>query len=245
VNPITAFFPAALLTLCRTKDKLRTGLLILVIATIPVFAWSIRNSYAGTTANTRAWQNLDEGSWPKLYFAEKFWPIDPNALQIREQIDTETGILLLDHSKGLKMIAKRLAKHPLYALRWYLLQKPFLLWDWNIQMGAGGPYTLDVKNSPLDRGLLAKWKSLAKFLNPALFLFAAGFATLHFLRKTSVAPASLFFLYVTAVHDVFQAEPRYAIAYRSIEIVLATGGVRATWMATRQVLARSVMPSLT
>lgn len=237
VNPVTALFPVALLAVCRTKAKLRLGLLILVIATIPVLAWSVRNNYVGATANTRAWQNLEQGSWPELYFALRFSQADPRALQIRDQIDTETGILLRDHPKGLKMMSRRLAEHPLDTLRWYALQKPYLLWDWSIQAGAGGPYTLDVKNSPLDRGLLASWKSLARLLNPALFVFAVGFALLHFLRSSTIAPSALFFLYITAVHDVFQAEPRYAIAYRPIEIVLAMGGVCALSMAARALLA--------
>jgi len=244
VNPVTALFPVALLAVCRTKAKLRVGLLILVIATIPVLTWSLRNSYAGTTANTRAWQNLEQGSWPELYFAEKYWRVDAHALQIRDQIDTETAILLRDHPKGLNMMARRLVEHPLDTSRWYALQKPYLLWDWSIQMGAGGPYTLEVKNSPLDRGLLGSWKSLAKLLNPGLFVFAAGFALLHFLRGTSVAPSALFFLYITALHDVFQAEPRYAIAYRPIEMVLAAGGLGAAWMAARRLLAKRVKLSL-
>jgi hypothetical protein len=244
VNPVIALFPVALLAVCRTKAKLRLGLLILVIATIPVLAWSVRNSYVGATANTRAWQNLEQGSWPELYFALQFSQVDPRALQIRDQIDTETGLLLRDHPKGLKTMSKRLAEHPLDMLRWYALQKPYLLWDWSIRMGAGGPYTLDVKNSPLDRGLLASWKSLARLLNPALFVFAAGFALLHFLRSSTAAPSALFFLYITAVHDVFQAEPRYAIAYRPIEIVLAIGGVCALWMAVRGLIVDRVKPLL-
>lgn len=242
VNPVTAIFPVALLCVCRTKSKLRVGLMILAIATIPILAWSIRNSYAGTTGDTRAWQNLEQGSWREFHFAEKFWPVDPHARQVRDQIDAEMVVLLHDHLRGLHMMVKRMATHPLDTLRWYALQKPYLLWDWSIRIGAGGPYTLDVKNSPLDRGLLGGWKSLAKQLNPALFVFAAGFALLHFMRQTSIAPSALFFLYITAIHDVFQAEPRYAIAYRPIEMVLATGGLCAAWMAGRRLLARSVEP---
>ena len=52
---------------------------------------------------------------------------------------------------------------------------------------------------------------------------------LNDLRKRPEASPALFavaatFLYVTAVHVVLAAEPRYAVPYRPLEILLAVSG---------------------
>jgi hypothetical protein len=47
--------------------------------------------------------------------------------------------------------------------------------------------------------------------------------------------AALLFLYVTAVHVVLQAEPRYAISYRPVEMLLAVSALAwaIAWLRSR------------
>lgn len=236
VNPVIALFPIMLLACYPGKGARRIGLVIALVSIIPMGAWSIRNLHVGATSNTRALQNLEQGAWRKYHFEEKFWKVDPEAMKVRTDIGREMSVLMKDPLEGLWVMGKRLARNPIDTLLWYGIQKPYLLWDWDIRMGAGGPYTLDVINSPLDVGVLGVWQRIANALNLPIFLLAAGFS-LSRLRpwKTSTVTA-VFFVYITLIHDVFQAEPRYAIAYRGVEMALAAGGVAsiANWIRARR-----------
>lgn len=233
VNPVIALFPIPLLVLCRTKQARRLGLLILATAAIPIAVWSIRNIDTGASSGTRALQNLEQGAWRDYHFEEKFWRVDDRAMKVRESIGREMSLLLKNPFEGLRVMGARLAKNPGDTLLWYGIQKPFLLWDWDIRMGAGGPYTLDVIHSPLEEGVLARWQRIAKLLNLPIFLLATGFALLQLKRWRESTATALFFLYITLIHDIFQAEPRYAIAYRGIEMALAAGAIDALSGAVR------------
>jgi hypothetical protein len=90
-------------------------------------------------------------------------------------------------------------------------------------MGQGGIYTLEVLNSPLERGVFNGWTTALSVLNPVLFILAVGFTAVALKQGGSASIAARFFLYITAVHVVFQAEPRYAIAYRPVEMILIMG----------------------
>jgi len=120
-----------------------------------------------------------------------------------------------------------MAGDPIYYARWYLLDKPFLLWDWRIRVGAGDIYFLPAAHSPFDRiPILAAVKSGFAYANPFLFAFAlVGIGLIAVLRRqqSGLAPSVIagLVLYVTLVHDVLQAEPRYAIPYRPEEVLLA------------------------
>lgn len=237
VNPVIALFPIVLLVCYQGKDARRIGLAIALVSLIPMAAWSIRNVHAGANSNSRALQNLEQGAWRQYHFEEKFWRVDPEAMRVRADIGQEMSVVMADPIEGFWMIGKRLARNPADTLLWYVIQKPYLLWDWDIRMGAGGPYTLDVVNSPLDVGLLGIWQRIAKALNLPIFLFAAGFSLTRLRVWGASTATAVFFVYITLIHDVFQAEPRYAIAYRGVEMALAMGGVASMyqWVSARLV----------
>ena len=95
---------------------------------------------------------------------------------------------------------------------------------------------LDVRNSPLEHhALLATTSATLRMVNPLLtvLLFAAcvgllagGWRGERWAPPAAVATAALS-LYVTGVHDVFQAEPRYANAYRGLEVLLVATALQA------------------
>src|SRR5688572_23486241 len=107
-------------------------------------------------------------------------------------------------------------------LRWYLLQKPYLLWDWDIRIGIGDIYFHRVRNSPFeDNVLLHAVKQGMKALNPLLSLLALIGALLvlrdhhrnpHARPSIAAMLVAACAVYLTAVHMGFQAEPRYATA---------------------------------
>jgi hypothetical protein len=131
----------------------------------------------------------------------------------------------------------RMKRDPAYYASWYLFRKPWLLWDWNIRIGWGDVYYQKITHSPLDvNSILRTMKLTLHFLNPLIFLlaFAASVAILsRELRSTTrkdpaflvAALVSLFCIYVTLMHNILQAEPRYSIPYRPMEILLAVSAI--------------------
>ena len=99
---------------------------------------------------------------------------------------------------------------------------------------------LDVRNSPLEsHRLLHAIGEAMRLLNPLITLSALSamlWLTWSWRRADSTgqaigwATASLG-LYLTLVHMVFQAEPRYANAYRGIELLLCLAGLHMAWRA--------------
>jgi uncharacterized membrane protein len=51
-------------------------------------------------------------------------------------------------------------------------------------------------------------------------------------------PAALLVMYLTAIHVVFQAEPRYAIAYRPLECIVVVLGALLAWRAIQSLIRR-------
>lgn len=139
--------------------------------------------------------------------------------------------------EGLGALASHLAQDPIASLRWYALEKPWLLWSWDIRIGRGGvhfhrfPQPTPLETHPV---LVLAGRVIAA-LNPALFAMALALALVvavaAFRRGGETTDPFLLllalgFLYVTVVHVVFQAEPRYATAYRWLQVALAVGALQ-------------------
>lgn len=235
INPILALFPSLLL-FWRTRE----AVIVALVAVLFVGGWSVRNaSIPESHANDRAYVNLVQGSYPLYHAAYNNRTLNPDAKAVSDVIDAEAAAMLRDPAAGLVTMRERMAREPAEYLRWYL-GKPYLLWDWEVRIGAGGIYTQTVEMSPLDRiPILRAMSAIARGINPFLFALAAGFAALALWRRTAVLPA-LLFVYVTAIHTVLQAEPRYAIAYRSVEMLLAVGGLAwlTQWVASQSPIAK-------
>ena len=136
---------------------------------------------------------------------------------------------------------------------WYLLRKPWLLWSWPVRIGWGDIYFLETRRSPFDRvPTLRVVRAAFVALNPVVFGLALAGA-LYFLAGVARRPRSrevplallqvaLLFAYVTAVHAVLQAEPRYAVAYRPFEVLLAGAALVAALAWWRQRRPRRQAP---
>jgi hypothetical protein len=130
-------------------------------------------------------------------------------------------------------VLDRLASDPVRYATWYSY-KPFLLFDWDIRIGKGGIYTTQFHNSPLDRGPMLAITALQVGLNPLLFALAFCGIVMGFVRGGAERMVAIAVVYLTTVHVVLQAEPRYAIPYRSLEIMLAVGALAYLWPQLRQ-----------
>jgi len=237
INPLIALFPPLIAWMIWRGKRRGAALLFIGLFLLPVLAFGLRNAQladngvsAGHPGPGRAVINFVQGSWPQYHRAWQTQRFDdPIGTAIMQAINKEATLLDEDPPAGIRTIADRMSRDPAYYAAWYLWRKPLLLWDWNIRVGASGIYFLVVQNSPFQTHPLLRWCSAAlRLVNPLLTLLAfGGIATVLAARwkRGPTATAAAFataalMLYLTAVHTVFQAEPRYANAYRGIEVLL-------------------------
>jgi len=235
VNPVVVLLPLLFAMVLTAYGRGGAALTLLVAALALTGMWQLRNLGLDTEQASpgRAQINLVQGSWPTYHQAYNAPREDPIARSIMQAISEEEVLMARDPAAGLASLRTRFAEDPRYYLRWYLLEKPYLLWAWDIRIGAGDVYFHRVAKSPLETNpTLNAIKRGLRSLNPLLFalaLVAALGTLLTALRRQSPPPAAvllaLSFLYFTSIHIVFQAEPRYSIAYRPIELALAVGAL--------------------
>lgn len=237
VNPIALFVPFLVAVPLWRAGQRRSIAVMLCVFLVPVAAWGARNAMLpGQADRERAAMNLVEGSWPQYHAAWKRQHLDQISVDILQAIDREEAMAKTDFPAWMREAYGRMRLDPPYYLRWYALEKPWLLWDWDIRLGAGGVYFQKVTHSPLDSNpILQASTRVLRALNPVVFAFAltAGLALVSAIwrRRRPPPPAptmvALVFLYVTAVHVVLQAEPRYSIPYRPVELLLAVSALAA------------------
>lgn len=251
LNPVALLLApaiAVLLALCRQPRPAAWLMLGVVLLAGPWEARSLGLDPA-QRGGVRAKVNLVQGSWPSYHIAYASRHAHPQPRAIMRAIGEEEALLKRDTAAGLRAMAQRMGERPGFFLRWYLWEKPQLLWDWDIRIGAGGVYVHPVARSPLERNpVLHAVKSALAATNRALTLVALACALLLLApwpRRDGRAPEALLaagaFLYLTLVHMLLQAEPRYATAYRPIEIALlfAAGLAGARWLARRGLPSRT------
>lgn len=218
-NPVIAFLPLLLAPFFWRSPKV--GLALALVPLLAIGAWGIRN--VGLEAGTRAQVNFVQGSWPEYHQAWKWQRLLMHDKYAAINREVETG--------GVRASLDRMAEDPAKYAGWYA-SKPWLLWDWDVRIGQGGVYTVLFNDSPLDRGWLLGVSALQNGLNGVLFGLALCGVLLAF-RGGPQAFVAVAFVYLTAVHVVLQAEPRYAIPYRPLEVILAFGAVAWLWERVR------------
>jgi hypothetical protein len=237
VNPVALFVPL-LIAFAVWRTARRSALAVMLcVFLVPVVAWSARNALLpGQADRERAAMNLVEGSWPQYHAAWKRQHLDQISIDILQAIDREEAMAKADFPAWVREAHGRMRLDPPYYVRWYVLDKPWLLWDWDIRLGAGGVYFQKVTHSPLEtNAILHASTRLLRASNPVVFAFAlaTGLALAWVAWRGRRPPApgptlvAFLFLYVTAVHVVLQAEPRYSIPYRPVELLLAVSGLAA------------------
>lgn len=232
VNPLVALFPPCLAIMAWCKRERAGAALLLGAFLVPVVALALRNAPLQSTATGsstgRAAINLVQGAWPQYHDAHRtFRTGHPVAVAIMDEIAIETGLLLRDPKQGFARILRRFGNDPRGYAWWYVGRKPWLLWDWDVRIGAGAFYVLEVERSPFDTSrLLHALATGMRLANPVMSALAlAGMVGLLFFgwRRGAWVPAAAtgaLASYFTLMHMLLQAEPRYATAYRGIEVVV-------------------------
>ncbi len=244
-NPVILFFPPLLAIWLACRSQTRAALLLVLAFFSVTGSWAARNALQplDTSSWSRAAVNIVEGSWPQYHAAYNSRWVNPISASIMTAIDEEDRLMVSDPAAGLRKVSMRLSSDPAYYLGWYLFKKPYSLWSWNVRIGWGDVYFLAVRDSPYDRNpLLRAMHAVFKAGNPLVFALALLAAVGYVFRSMSTSLAStsrepwlvgVFFLYITAIHVVFQADPRYAVAYRPVEIVLAVAALAVVFARIR------------
>jgi len=232
---------ALLLWLMKRVPKRLLATLALAALLLPL-CWMLRNAHVGgASSGGRAAMNLVQGSWPEYHdsFYRNAMYGDAEARQNLEKMSAEYRLVQEHPAQGLGAIAQRMSAAPGRYIGWYL-GKPVLLWDWNIRVGAGDIYVYPTPYSPFyDKLPLRVIVALCHALNPVLMLFMLIGWIAAWLRRRQAEPMAIVMaataMFVTAVYSVLQAEPRYSIPFRGIELLLAAYGA---WQLVGFAIAR-------
>lgn len=222
--------------------RLRKGPVVafLVAALALPLAWSLRATSAPADGPTqgRAITNWVQGSWPN-YQDDWFYAHGLEAVAERERvaaIDAEVARAIADPWSVLPAMRGRFAAQPARMASWYLLEKPWLLWDWGIRIGQGDLQVVSLKRSPfVDERAYRAMASLLLVANPWILALALAALPLAWLRRKQPGGRDLLacacvFVAATVAHTVLQAEPRYSTPYRGYELALAA---TALWVIAR------------
>jgi len=232
VNPVIALFPVIIAAVLAIRGCRQLGAILLLTFMVFPLGWGLRNAVlTGSESMTgRAADTFVIGSWPQFYDAYNSRFDNEISARIMALENEEQTTFANDPVRGLTMMGERMMTDPAYYVRWYLLTKPYLFWDWSIRIGWRDIYFLPTERSSYVRiPVLSAIKQAYEWSNPLVFVLAAAaafgvaFANIFRARTALFAQLSVAILlfYVTAVHVLLQAEPRYSIPYRPEEVLFA------------------------
>lgn len=240
VNTVFAPLPVLAAAVLIGRSAPRHWLYLIGPIVILMGGWSMRPVDGGMD---RVWMNLVQGSHPEYHRAYVEQRIDPQMRRMTLDIHHEVKRAVENPARGMSELAARLSESPATYAEWYA-SKPWLLWNWDIRIGAGGgPYVHIVENSTLDRPPLREVGILLLILNPLLFGLSVAAALCGSLWARGPGRLiALGFLLLTAVHVVLQAEPRYSIPYRPLQFLLVFWAIAWLWDWRKRLQARFSTP---
>ena len=234
VNETAMLLPLALLIVFWLASKgylkkkpfqLWPSHMVIFLAVFIIFpvGWSIRNhislSEKAQSGYNRALNTLTHGTYPGFIYknsAYKYFPYreDPRQPEFSSSVNALTSILW-----------ERIKKRPLRYLSWYLVEKPYYLWSWNILQGQGDVYIYPVTTSLY---FSSKWANVTrifmKVLHPFILIFAVigfilwfkGVTTIETKTKNDLIQSILFIIliYYTLLYTLFASWPRYSVPLR-------------------------------
>ena len=227
----------------------RTRGLIVFLAVFSMFpaTWTLRNRLnVGRDASTgfnRFVEALTHGSYPGFVHKNPTYKYYP----YRE--DPEYAVFSSSLKQFLQILSQRFQERPGRHLAWYLFEKPYTLWTWNILQGQGDVYIYPVKISLYDTSPLARLThGLMKLLHPSvLALTLVAYITFvhrlirhrYRLHAEADTPGYLMLLLLahTAIYTLTVPWPRYAVPLRPELYLCATWGLVNILTYVRRVLS--------
>lgn len=230
VNPVVLFAPLMLGLIwlwIEHRNRLSPNsfscrsFAVFIIPFVSIVAmWGIRcqlNVPEGSMSSSdRALTNFVIGSHDNFFKVYRHDPRDPANPATLDQARINGSWTLF-----LEILSKRIIEDPRHYLSWYLIEKPILLWSWDILVGQGDIYVYPVVYSVYQTSKFAIFSySLMKSLHGWLLLFAL-LALIYVFRDIGKGDSIsiVIFVYamvfcVSVIYVVLQAEPRYSIPLR-------------------------------
>jgi len=244
VNPVSLFLaPLMCIFLACSIGRKTPGhpmrkhtrhIVILLAPLVMVVAgWSVRSAISVPAdqpdATGRLLTNLTIGLYPDFHdkWRDSILRPEQHVVVPGQGVDQSYGAFFQE-------LAARFRRAPTAMLSWYLVQKPVLLWDWDIRTGFGDIYIYRVEYSLYQTSTPAIITySIMRSLHSWVLLGSLlGLGFLAAERKEKrILPALLYIslIYVSLVYVASQSEPRYSIPLRA-ELYLVF-----TWFVWRMV----------
>jgi len=228
--------------------------LCLGVFLIAPVGWAARNHFnvpADTAGgSSRALATITHGSYPGFVHE------DPRLKYYPYRDDPEQPEYSSSFAKFWPIFSRRVRERPLRYASWYLLEKPYWLWTWNILQGEGDVYVYPrgERGSLYDQSSVARLtKTAMRGLHPVLCLLALAAPILLLLegrREGRLPPARTPVLVVllvlagyTALYTVFASWPRYTIPLRPLLYAAALWSAVTLWRGRLALLTSSPRPS--
>ena len=228
VNPVMFFTPiflmiAAVLFIVIKNTELYYLLKYKAIAFFVIFflvvgAWSFRNAVSvgsgQPSSSNRLFVNLVIGSHRDYFDIWRANPRDPN-----NPADKDIEVFKGSYSAFTSSLLEKFKNNPASYVKWYIIEKPVLLWSWNILVGQGDIFVYPVKESMYSKSKFAYTTySVMKFFHYWLLGLAFIGAFFLFVNKKPTFSTPIFLyvtlFYISSVYIITQSEPRYSIPLR-------------------------------
>jgi hypothetical protein len=200
---------------------------VLIFAAFPLL-WQVRSAYLlepdVPRSSQRALATASHGAYPGFVYESDKYKYFPHLE------DPAQPAFSASWKNFVQILSQRFKAQPGRYLRWYLLEKPYYLWSWNMLQGQG-LYIYRVQDSIYERSFFAKASViLAKYIHFALLSMALVGIPLCFMGQMRAQPGrtgslALVLLatctYFTFIYMIFAPWPRYSIPLRPVLYVWA------------------------
>jgi hypothetical protein len=215
------------------KKKMIT--VFLVTFMLPFVLWSVRGHLnvpsTSLSSADRALTNFIIGAHHDFFDIWRVNPRDPN-----NPAEIDKKAVNGSWSKFVRILSQRIYVSPGHYAKWYLYDKPKLLWSWNILIGQGDIYVYPVITSWFNTSQSAVLvHTIMKSIHGWL-LFLATLGVIFIFKKIRrpedemAIAVYVMVVYVSAVYVILQAEPRYSIPLRPAMYLCAMFGL---WQISR------------
>ena len=207
---------------------IRAGLLLILGFALVMAPWYVRNNTVDAPTSTRFINHLQNGSYPDLMYENR---PETRGIQHRHDPDYRS---LQTLPAFLKDLQGKISEEPVTYLRWYMLDKLQVFFQWDTIAGMGDVYVYPIRYSPYyDRFEFKATHALMKAVHPLLMLSSLLFCVVLLIpgirRQLSRDQLLMFIVgagivwYFVLVHWVGNPLPRYSIPLRPLQYLLAVG----------------------
>ncbi|MFC1608381.1 hypothetical protein ACFL47_10475, partial [Candidatus Latescibacterota bacterium] len=178
------------------------------------------------SSSNKLFQNVAAGTYPRFIYK------DPEQQYFMYNDDPIFWEYVQSFSTFKKIFPQRLKAEPWKYIRWYFIEKPLYLWQWDIMQGQGDIYVYPVATSLyLNSKLADATKDIMKYMHPflvALYFIGILLCTVKLIRGSAHkhlfnGPVMLFstLIYFNFLYTVLCPLSRYSIPLRPLLYLVA------------------------